>query len=180
MNGFYAASHIKFCERVHHDEADRCKVPRAEVPCRRLEHYNADYFSRRTADNVRRGAPYKWPPSHVMMIVLAHVSGLEIDLRRRSYLSAHCHRKLDEKSAIKVLLVPLKLVSGGPWQGVALKPGLQSGRKTTRSSPSSTYSDQGCISASALSRMHCHRTAMVVQVRLIVGVRGVSHTRACP
>jgi hypothetical protein len=57
---------------------------KAEVPCRRLGYYNADYFSRRTADNVRRGAPYKWPPSHVMLIVLVHVSGFEIDLRRRS------------------------------------------------------------------------------------------------
>ena len=82
-----------------------------------------------------------------MVIVLVHVSGLEIDLRRRSYLSAHCHRKvfeLDEeerRGAIKVLLVPAGLeVLGKGSQSCS--PG-----KTTRSSPSSTYSDQGCISA---------------------------------
>jgi hypothetical protein len=95
--------------------------------------------------------------------------------RRRSYLSAHSHRKVlswtrkSARGAIKVLLVP---VYGGPWQGVALKPrGLHNharqGLKLSALPRARRTPTRDAFPPPALSRMHCNRTAIVVQVRLI-------------
>ena len=103
-----------------------------------------------------------------MVIALVHESGLEIDLRRRSYLSVHYRRKVFEVGRGIAPEARLKFWLswfGGPWQGVALKPGLcckvhnharQDGNLPVLPRARHTPT-RDAFPLSALSRMHYHR-----------------------
>jgi hypothetical protein len=66
INGFCTASHIKFCE-----ECIKIKLTDARSRKRKLHTMLTIFLEGRPT--IPRGAPYKWPPSRVMVIALVHV-----------------------------------------------------------------------------------------------------------